>query len=85
MSDPLDGFEAFSREVRSRLDAGRREYGDRSFAAHPDALLVELGQEALDLAGWGYVLWHRIQAARAALAAHGSQAVEPPKTPPRGA
>ena len=58
--DPLAAWPAFSATVRSRLDAGRAEYGDRSFSASPAALLRELQQEALDLAGWGFVLHERI-------------------------
>ncbi|MEI9940362.1 MAG: hypothetical protein WDO69_24360 [Pseudomonadota bacterium] len=66
--DPLDAFEGFVREVRKRLDAGRAAYGDKSFARPPAELVAELQQEALDLAGWGFVLWCRLEAMRAALA-----------------
>jgi hypothetical protein len=55
--------------VRARLEAGRAAYGDLSFSAAPDALLGELQQEALDLAGWGYVLFERIERIREALTA----------------
>jgi hypothetical protein len=51
-------------EVRARLEAGRATYGDRSFERSPSELLRELEQEALDLAGWGFVLWHRVRALR---------------------
>lgn len=67
-SDPLSNWGAYAGAVRSRLDAGRIAYGDRSFADHPAALLTELEQEALDLAGWGFILWSRLCAMRAALA-----------------
>lgn len=67
--DTLDRYEEFTRETRRRLELGRETYGDRSFSADPCVLLSELAQEALDLAGWGYVLWHRVEALRAALAA----------------
>jgi hypothetical protein len=60
--DPLAAWPAFAAEVRSRLEAGRAAYGDRSFAAEPAALVAELEQEALDLAGWGFVLWCRLRA-----------------------
>jgi hypothetical protein len=65
--DPLDGFETFAGAVRGRLDQGRATYGDASFSAHPSVLLAELQAEALDLAGWGFVLWTRLEAMRAAL------------------
>ncbi len=60
--DALDAFDGFIRAVRSRLEAGRAAYGDASFARPPAELLGELQQEALDLAGWGFVLWCRIEA-----------------------
>jgi hypothetical protein len=67
--DPLAAFDDFSASVRRRLETGREAYGDRSFSADPDELLRELQQEALDLAGWGFVLFRRIEAMRAALEA----------------
>jgi hypothetical protein len=66
-SDPLEAWPAFAAEVRARLEQGRAAYGDRSFSADPDELLRELQQEALDLAGWGFVLFRRIEAMRARL------------------
>lgn len=62
--DPLEAFGGFVSAVRSRLEAGRRAYGDRSFSAPPVRLLEELQAEALDLAGWGFVLWVRLEAMR---------------------
>lgn len=59
-------FPAFVAAVSQRLDAGRQAYGDQSFSAEPAQLLSELEQEALDLAGWGFVLWVRLQAAKCA-------------------
>ena len=66
-TDPLDAFDGFVREVRQRLEAGRASYGDRSFARPHAELVAELQQEALDLAGWGFVLWCRLEAMRAGL------------------
>ena len=70
--NPIDRFPSFVEAVQSRLDAGRLQYGDASFTRDPAALLGELGQEALDLAGWGFVLWTRIEAAKKALAKPGT-------------
>ena len=67
--DALAAWPAFAESVRRRLEAGRAAYGDRSFARPPAELVAELQQEALDLAGWGFVLWQRLEAMRAALAA----------------
>ena len=55
---------AFILAVRARLDAGRRIYGDRSFERPEAELLTELQQECLDLAGWGFVLWTRLERLR---------------------
>lgn len=56
----------FFAALRARLKAGQAAYGDRSFSRDHSELLGELEQEALDLAGWGYVLWCRVQRARVA-------------------
>ena len=68
MSDPLANWPAFAESVRKRLEAGRAAYGDKSFARPPTELIGELQQEALDLAGWGFVLWCRLETMRAELA-----------------
>jgi len=60
-------FADFIGEVRARLEKGRETYGDRSFSAEPSALLEELRQETLDLAGWGFILWTRLKAMADAL------------------
>jgi len=64
--DPLSQWPDFAEEVRSRLEAGRQTYGDRSFSRPVPELLAELEQEALDLAGWGFVLWSRLRSLREA-------------------
>ncbi len=60
-SDPLEGWPTFAAAVRARLERGRQTYADESFNRDPAELLQELAQEALDLAGWGFVLWVRAQ------------------------
>lgn len=54
--------EAFFAALQARLDKGAEAYGDRSFKRTPEDLIGELQQEALDLAGWGFVLWARLGA-----------------------
>ncbi len=66
MTDPLARYPEFTAAVGERLEAGSETYGDRSFSLAPGSLVAELEQEALDLAGWGYVLWHRLERMRAA-------------------
>jgi hypothetical protein len=58
----------FIAALNQRLDQGAAAYGERSFSREPEELLEELAQEALDLAGWGYVLWQRLQRAKQAAA-----------------
>lgn len=48
-----------------RLARGAVEYGDRSFDRPLLELLDEWEQEALDLAGWGYVMWQKARRLRA--------------------
>lgn len=64
MTDPLSRWPTFAERVRARLDASRAAYGDRSFERPPAELLDELQQEALDLAGWGFILFERIERLR---------------------
>ena len=65
--NPLAEWPDYARAVRDRLEQGRIEYQDRSFSRDSAELLEELQQEALDLAGWGFVLWHRLEQMREAL------------------
>lgn len=52
----------FVQQLRERLEAGAREYGDQSFVRPVAAIVAELEQELVDLPGWTYILW--CQAAR---------------------
>ena len=61
-------FPAFMAAVRQRLEAGSVAYGDRSFSRQPTEFVEELTREALDLAGWGFVLFVRLQRLREAAA-----------------
>lgn len=54
----------FCRQLAARLEAGRLAYGDRSFHRPPAELIQELQLEALDLAGWGFILWERLERMR---------------------
>lgn len=55
--------------VEARLEQGVRDYGDKSFAKSPAALIGEIKQELLDVCGWGFILWDRLDRAEHALAA----------------
>lgn len=58
----------FTAMVATRLEAGAREYGDKSFSRSPSALIDEIKQELLDVCGWGFILWDRLDRAEHALA-----------------
>lgn len=58
-------FLNFCDAVQARLEKGAVTYGDQSFNVAPSVLLEELQQEALDLAGWGFILWRRLEAFKA--------------------
>lgn len=66
MDDPLDDWDAWSRECRTRLEAGRLEYGDRSFSEDPAELAREIEEEAHDLGCWAFILSRRTARLRAA-------------------
>lgn len=73
---PLSAYPSFAASVASRLAQGAKEYGDASFARDPGDLVGELQQELLDVMGWGYILWTRLEALRvrldATLQSHGN-------------
>lgn len=73
MTRPLDRFPEFAEHVLARLRTGEHEYHDRSFSCAPPELIGELEQEALDLAGWGFVLWCRLRRLRQAAERLGSE------------
>lgn len=66
---PDHEFMLFVERLRARLMKGTATYENRSFSKAPDVLLEELKQEALDLAGWGFILFCRLEAMTMALEA----------------
>lgn len=47
--------------VRDRLIMGADSYGDTSFLRPPSELLSEIAEELMDVTGWAFILWTRIQ------------------------
>jgi hypothetical protein len=47
--------------VRDRLIMGSETYGDISFIRPHTELLKEIAEELLDVSGWAFILWTRIQ------------------------
>lgn len=58
--DPLDRWSEFVRAARDRLEESGIDLDASRFERDADAVLVVLQQEALDLAGKGFVLWLRL-------------------------
>lgn len=52
---------AFLLLLNARLEMGAEAYSDVSFERPAMELIEEIQQEVLDMAGWGYVLWERLE------------------------
>jgi hypothetical protein len=53
-------FSEYTRILIKRLKDGADAYGDGSFTRPADEVAGEMAQEAIDISGWGFVLWCRI-------------------------
>jgi hypothetical protein len=60
----LEQWGSFTDEIRQRLESGKRAYGDSSFERPEERLVTEIQQELLDVTGWSFILWHRLEALR---------------------
>lgn len=58
---------SFLAALNTKLDQGAKDYGERSFERSERELLEELQAEALDLAGWGYILWEKLERTKSKL------------------
>lgn len=54
-------FGEFLQRLEIKVERGAQEYGDASFNLPADRISEELEQELLDIAGWGFILWVRMQ------------------------
>jgi hypothetical protein len=75
LDQAIPHYPELKRRVRERLEHGKDEYGDASFALAEDRLLDEIGQEYMDVIGWAFLAWcstdDSIYKTIAAHAAHG--------------
>jgi len=55
-------WDNFIQQLHDKMVKGYKEYGDESFNRAPQDLIKELQAETLDLAGWGLILWARLEA-----------------------
>ena len=63
---PAESRAAFFERLHEKLEQGAKEHGDKSFDLTAPRLIEELQAEALDLAGWGWILWDRLERLRVA-------------------
>ena len=57
-------LDSFVVRLRARLAAGAKTYGDISFTRPAVGLVDEIQQEIEDVAGWGLILWIRLERLR---------------------
>lgn len=53
-------FRAYMDLVGSRLNHGAVEYGEASFERPILELITEIKEELADVAGWSWIMWHRL-------------------------
>jgi hypothetical protein len=53
--------------LEERLRKGADSYGDASFSMPPQDAIAEIQQEVLDISGWGFILWSRLEDLRVKL------------------
>jgi len=61
MNDWQRAYGLFSRGVLQRLRVGAEVYGDKFFDRPPVELIDEIEAELLDVCGWGFILWSRLE------------------------
>ena len=60
----LAGWDSFLEQLEAKMEVGAEEHPD-TFSRPPMELVGEIQQECLDLAGWGFCLWTRLQSMKA--------------------
>ena len=58
----------FADEIYARLNMGRRTYGDDSFDRPLERLVIEIQQELMDVCGWSFIMWRRLEEMKARIA-----------------
>lgn len=56
-----DHWPEFETVLKAKLQAGHEEYGDGSFELSLHQLADEVEQEVVDIVGWSFIQWTRIQ------------------------
>ena len=61
----------YQAELTARLEAGSKAYGGASFTQTSPQLVSEIQQELLDVSGWAFILWCRLQTLKETLRGQG--------------
>ena len=64
MSNPLDKWPDFMDSCWTRMEAGQREYGDKSFRRPVGEIVHEIEEELFDVCNWAFIAYCRIQDAK---------------------
>ena len=56
-----DDYTVYFNKLQQRLEVGAKEYGNDSFKKSQVKLMEEIQEEILDIAGWSYVLWQKLE------------------------
>lgn len=67
MTDHLHRFPQFAELVRAKLARGQVVFEDRNFSKNAVDLMHEVQEELVDVMGWSFLVWSRLQAMSEAL------------------
>jgi len=54
-------FNKFVKALNTKMEKGYQEYSDDSFNLPAENVIQEMIEETEDIAGWGLILWVRLQ------------------------
>lgn len=54
-------YQEYFQQLYDKLKKGQQEYGNISFSRPGLSLIVEIQEECIDIAGWGYILWKKLE------------------------
>ena len=64
----FEHLDRFIARLHQKLELGARQYGSASFERPLVELITEIEDELVDIAGWGWIAWSRLEALRALVA-----------------
>lgn len=60
----FEHLDRFIARLHQKLELGARQYGSASFDRPIGELITEIQDELVDIAGWGWIAWSRLEALR---------------------